>query len=432
MNIRIIVRQVWQGLRKSPSDSVLHILGVAFVTAFASVMMVRTVNRYMPVYPENDRSRLLVCDRFVEKYDKGSTQRGVGSAFNDRFVNDIPEVECSDLIMMDYDAVRFVGDGRSASLVNMYVGPDFWKIFDFDFVDGGPIPEDGYDALSPKAVITASAARYFFGTEKASGRKIGMKGYEIAISGVVKDVPSMSILSFSQIWLPKDVYQSWGNENSVSGFAGSFSSVILCRESGMRDAVEEELYRRIDAYNASGQSDAEISLGDVLTCAEYSDQTIYSVYDDSENVAGKQFMILFLMVLLVSVNITGLVFFRMKLKEEELGVRRSFGATRRDVISQIMGENLVLSFAGGVIGVIAGALMLLSFSGSFSTSFIENTYAVYGTSIPVPYADLSALLRPSALAVVLLCVVLVGLFSSLLPALSVSRKGIVNLIDKEE
>lgn len=432
MRVRIIVRQVWQGLRKSPSDSVLHILGVAFVTAFASVMMVRTVNRYMPVYPENDRNRLLVCDRFIEKYDKGSAQTGVGVAFNDKFVGDIPEVECSDLIMRDFDAARFASEGKSASLVNMYVGPNFWKIFDFDFIDGGPIPQEGYDALSPKAVIAASAARYFFGEEKAAGKKIRMKDIDIVISGVVKDVPSMSILSFSQIWLPLDVCQTWEDDSFVSGFAGSFTSLILCRESAMRDAVEEELYRRIDAYNASGQSEVEIALRDVLTCAEYSDQTIYDVYDGSENVMAKQFMVLFLMVLLVSVNITGLVFFRMKLKEEELGIRRSFGATRYDVISQIAGENLVLSFAGGVLGVIAGAVMLVSLSGSFSTNFIENTYFVFGISVAVPYADMSAVLRPSALAVVLLCVVLVGLLSSLLPAMSVSRKGIVSLIDKEE
>lgn len=426
MNIRTTFLQVWHSLRTSPSDSILHILGIAFVTAFASVLMVRTVNRYMPVYPEDSRNRILVCDRLSAKCGAGTVQAGVGEAFNAKFVDGIPQVECSDITFRDYDAVRFTADGRSERLVNMYVGENFWKIHSFRFLDGGPIPSERYDPVNPGAVISASAARALFGTENAAGKTIAAGGRELAVCGVVQDVPAMSVMTFAHVWMPCDMIE----EEAGSGLAGDFCSVILCRERSMRRQVAGELERRIEAYNLTSGAKEELSLdGGPGTVSRYSDHIIYG---EPSGVGGRQLLILLLLVLLVSVNITGLVFFRMKLREEELGIRRSFGAGRRDVFLRIVGENLVLSLAGGVAGVIAGSALLLSMSRSFSGSFIEKTYMIFGTTVPAPYADVSVVFRPVVLAVVLLCVVLAGVASSLLPALSVSRKSIVNLIDKEE
>lgn len=434
MNWRITIRQVWNGLKESPSDSILHVLGVSVITAFASVMMVQFANRYMSVYPEANRNRVLICQLLSEKSDRGVTTAGVSEAFNSYFVEDVPGVVSSDLFIRDAEPARFVSDDRSASLVNMYVGPDFWTIFNFRFIDGGPIPEDGYDPVNPQAVISASASRYLFGTEKARGRKMYWKNREILISGVVADVPSMSVQTFSQVWLPKDIYADiysyMAEDNSVSGFGGVFSSVILCSESGVRQSVKEEIEKRLDAYNKSNGAEVELMLQeDIMTSPEYAD---YIIYGESGNIGARQVLILLLVIFLVSVNITGLVFFRMKLKEEELGIRRSFGAGRVHVISQILGENLVLSIAGGILGVIAGTVILFSFSDSFSANLLETAYFIYGLSVPVPYAEIKSLFSPSAMAVILFCVVLTALLSSLLPAWAVSRKSIVNLIDKHE
>lgn len=433
MNLRITIQQVWKGLKDSPSDSILHILGVAVVTAFASVMMVQIANRYVEVYPETNRDRILICPLLSEKYGGGTMSAGVSEAFNEYFIDGIPGVQCSDLAILDLEPSRFVTDDRSASLVGKYVGPHFWEIYDFRFIDGTAIPEDGYDLLSPQAVISASVARYLYGTEKAVGRKICLRDREIRICGVVADVPSMSVQTFAQIWLPKDIFldgYSMSEDESVSGFGGNFTSVVLCRDKDDRDAVLKELESRIEAYNLSAQAEVELALPQgMMKSMEYAD---YVIYGESGNIAGKQFMFLLLLVFLVSVNITGLVSFRMKLKEEELGIRRSFGARRGHVISQIIGENLVLSIAGGLLGIIAGTAILFSFSDSFSSNLVEMAYYIFNLSVPAPYADVWTIFRPSAMAVLLLCVVLIALLSSLLPALAVSRKGIVNMIDKDE
>lgn len=42
----------------------------------------------------------------------------------------------------------------------------------------------------------------------------------------------------------------------------------------------------------------------------------------------------------------------MRKRVAELGVRRAFGATKRDIVSQVLLENLVLTLAGGLLGLV--------------------------------------------------------------------------------
>ena len=43
-------------------------------------------------------------------------------------------------------------------------------------------------------------------------------------------------------------------------------------------------------------------------------------------------------------------------RTREIGIRRSLGATRRNIVQQFMGETLLLTGAGGMLGVLAGLM----------------------------------------------------------------------------
>ncbi len=50
-------------------------------------------------------------------------------------------------------------------------------------------------------------------------------------------------------------------------------------------------------------------------------------------------------------------------RTKEIGIRRAVGATRRDIMVQFLAESLMLTFAGGVFGVMLGALTVWLISG---------------------------------------------------------------------
>ena len=49
-------------------------------------------------------------------------------------------------------------------------------------------------------------------------------------------------------------------------------------------------------------------------------------------------------------------------RTREIGIRRAMGATRRDILGQFLIEAVLLSFAGGLIGILMGFLMTKAIS----------------------------------------------------------------------
>ncbi len=68
-------------------------------------------------------------------------------------------------------------------------------------------------------------------------------------------------------------------------------------------------------------------------------------------------MILILILLVVpAINMSGLLSTQMKKRNEEIGVRKAYGASNGQVGRQLLFENLMLTLVGGVAG------LLLSFA----------------------------------------------------------------------
>src|SRR5438309_5645061 len=63
----------------------------------------------------------------------------------------------------------------------------------------------------------------------------------------------------------------------------------------------------------------------------------------------------FFLLLIGAVNLVNLLLIRASGRAKEMAIRRSMGASRRHVATQVITETLSLTFAGGVLGVIVGA-----------------------------------------------------------------------------
>jgi putative ABC transport system permease protein len=49
-------------------------------------------------------------------------------------------------------------------------------------------------------------------------------------------------------------------------------------------------------------------------------------------------------------------------RTREIGIRRAMGATRKDILGQFLIESVLLSFSGGLIGILLGFLMTKAIS----------------------------------------------------------------------
>jgi putative ABC transport system permease protein len=122
-----------------------------------------------------------------------------------------------------------------------------------------------------------------------------------------------------------------------------------------------------------------------------------------------------LLLLIAAANIANLLLARATSRRRELGLRAALGASRWQIIRQLLSESVVLAVCGGLAGVLLGYWL------------IELLVAIAPSDIPrLDEVTLSG----TVLSVSLLCTFLTTLIFGLLPALSASRINLNETINE--
>ena len=116
---------------------------------------------------------------------------------------------------------------------------------------------------------------------------------------------------------------------------------------------------------------------------------------------------------------------RMERRMEELGIRRSFGASRGEIFRQVIGENLLFTFLGSLFGLLL-SWVIFYFTRDWITDFIMNEGAIdslpNNIELEIPF---SFLFNWGIMAITLGVCLVLNLFSALVPAWKYARRPIV-------
>jgi putative ABC transport system permease protein len=378
----------------------VSLFGIGFTLLVLTLGAAMLDHVFAPYPPETrgDRTLTVYGIRMVGK-DSSSTGPG-GYGLYDRYMRDLPGVERMAILSQPGHVVSYWKGARLESLLKR-TDADYFKILEFYFSEGGPYSQADVDEARFVAVINESTKRKFFGNAAAVGQTLEADGQRFQVVGVVPDVPIFRLMATGDIYVPVTTAKS---DDYKKNLRGGFMAIFLLKDAALAESVRQEFRARLSKVDMPPGFDRIYGVPETFF-ASFARLFINDFETDApaDQLLAILLTIATLFMILPAVNLVNLNVSRALERASEIGVRRAFGASARDLMLQFLFENVVISVVGGVLALIAAAVVL----GALNASDL------------IPYAHFS--LNPRIMAWGFAFALGFGVISGVWPAWRLSR-----------
>jgi len=399
------LKTAWRNILREKSSSFLNLAGLTLGITCSLVLflLVKHLASYDNYHSNRDR-----IYRVVTHSDGNSGKfhtPGVPTVLPDAFRQDFPEAE--EVTFMSYrgsalvkvlqengEAKKFQEDGGV-----VFAQPNFFQMFDRTLAVGNP--EKGLDEPN-EAFISRSLAKKYFGTEDVLGEMVKYDTVEYKITGVMEDFPDNTDFPFNLMFS----YATIKKQRDEGGWGSIWSDeqcYIMLREGEAPAKIEARIPAFVEKYLGKENYRHQTFALQPLHELHFDDR--YSNYNYST--APKEILIALaiiaaFLIVTACINFINLATAEAIKRSKEVGIRKSLGSSRRQLVAQFLGETtLVTTFA-----------MLLSLG-----------ITQLALSVMNPFLDLSLKLdfsEPLLWSFVLGTTITVSLLSGLYPSLIIS------------
>ena len=424
-------KQAWHLIKQNKLFSGIYIagtaLGISMVMVMAIINHVKTAN----IYPETNRDRTLyVKSIIVTPKDTALQWMSSGGFSYKSSILFFMSLKTPELVSLAMDPVsKFVSlpnDNYLNKVQVRYVDNHYWNVFHFHFLSGKPFTEADFRSGIPVTVISESLAKKLYGTIDVVGKYIECGFKEFRIAGVVKDVSYVLSGTYAQVWIPYTTNKNYNEEdNELDGMIGSMRNIYLLAHSADDfDMIRTEVNENIRRYNAQS-TEWNINLAGQPDTKKVEVNRFWSnVGPDMHKITLHNVLLVLLFLLVPAINLSGLNSTRMEQRMSEMGVRKAFGASRKKLFNQIFTENLLLTFGGGLTGLLLSYLFI-SVSRNWILDLGKQIADILPEGATVDFS-LSMLFNLKIFVAVLLVCFVMNLLSALIPVYRSLRKNITD------
>lgn len=263
--------------------------------------------------------------------------------------------------------------------------PSFLEIFDFPLITGTPSSL----AEPNTVVISEKAAKKYFKEEDPIGKILEIDGeHRVEVVGVAQDVPNNSHIKFDFLVSYETLNNQTRNEDGSAASETAwgwydFNTYVLLQpgsdpkafDAKFREYLWEERGDRFKEYNFHNDFPLQ-AITDIHLYSNLLQESEPEEQGDGKAVAFLS-IIAFFILLIAWVNYVNLSTARSIERSREVGVRKTLGATRRQLIYQFLTESFVmnliaLSIALGIVSLGINFFNRLTDS-SLSLEFLRDT-----------------------------------------------------------
>lgn len=305
-------------------------------------------------------------------------------------------------------AVRFIGVGRELFEIpdrNLkfyeervcFVDPSVFETFTFPLLSGDP-----QSALTQPwtAVVTETIAKKYFNSTDVLGKTFVSKGKTYTVTGVAEDLPANSSIKFDALLSIK----SFPAENGTWDNWYPDTYVLISPSSNTEDinkaleTIAEEKVRPLFANSGMKVGYWLQSLTDIHLKSGYESEG-----GDTQGYVYIFMSIAVFIVIIACINYINLATARASRRAKEIGIRKTIGSTKANIMMQFMAESMMLTLISLTISLILTFTLLPQFN------------EIAGKEIGMMF-----LVQPKVIVAIIALLVVIGFAGGAYPALYLS------------
>ena len=358
----------FRNLMRSKGSAIINIAGLTLGITCSLILflLLKHTISFDTFHAKRDR-----IYRVVNQSTGNNTLRqnpGIPPVLPDAFRNDFPEAE--EVVFTSYRSETMVAipqrNGEQKKYFEesgiVYTEPSFFKIFDRPVLIGNA--EKGLDEPN-EAIISKRWALKYFGRENAIDEILKFDTMEYKVTAVMEDFPSNTDFPFDLMLS----YATIKKNNEKDGWNSVWSDeqcYILLRAGERAQKIESRLPAFVKKY-----------LGENLNRVEYLLQSLSEIHFDDRfgtytyNTMSRSMLISFaviavILILTACINFINLATAEAINRSKEVGIRKSLGSSRSQLIRQFLGETTLITLLA-----VLSSLAITQFVLAFLNPFLE-------------------------------------------------------------
>ena len=419
--LRNYIKIAWRNLGKHKGDTTINLLGlcVAFTCAlliFLSVFFEFSYDNF-----HQNRSRLYHLYHEVSRAEGLTKSTSTPVPMVPALKETYPEIKFASRYVSTSGNVRYMEKQFSQNL--RLTDPDFFSMFTFPFVKGSAT-----SALKDKSslVLSQKSATAIFGEEEAIGKivqlKIGDEWQPFTVTGITTDIPENSSISYDMVarFENFDGYTA----NLINWENWNHSAYIQLRDNASAEAFGKKTSTFYDRYFTEDIESLKRDGVKPIANGHYLQMGLMplgNMHTETEmlvegsNISRSYLYLLLvigaLILLIACINFINLTIGRSFTRSHEIGLRKTLGARRWQVVSQLWVEALLICFFALLVSSVLTYLLLPHYKQLFRMNIGRDL-----------------LFSPAVWAGVFICFLFITAIAGGYPAWLIARVNIVSIL----
>jgi putative ABC transport system permease protein len=354
----------WRNLIKNKVYSIINILGLATGMAVALLIALWIWDEVtFNDYHTNHTHLAQVMTTFFDDKNKAETGQAVamplGEELRTKYASDFKNVS---MASWNFGHVLAVGETKITGQ-GMWVEANFPSMFSLKMISGN------INALNdPSSVlVNASMAKALFGSTNPINKTVKFDNkMDFKVAGVFEDFPHNTSLHDSKLFLPWKKYitteewlknaatqwnnHSWqafaevNNNENIDKVSGKIKMASMVHKNAATDGKEELVLQPMDKWR------------------------LYSEFKNGKATGGRiQFIWLFSIIgvfvlLLACINFMNLSTARSEKRAKEVGIRKTVGSVRKQLIGQFLSESVLVALVSLILSLLLVILLMPLFN----------------------------------------------------------------------